>query len=110
MLFRARLVGMLDIWPAFLYETTCSLSARNFIIITIGAVVGIVGVVLIVSSAYPMGCEVVQISVLVFQMLEYLHIPNVIFGSINLNMHLFMLHSHIYVQDLALGNSTQSFK
>lgn len=101
MLSRASLVGMLDIWPAFLYETTCSLSAKYFIINTIGAVVDVVGVVLMVSSTYPMGPKVVQISVLVFQMLEYLHTPNKIFGSVNLNMNLFMLHSHMYVKDLA---------
>lgn len=79
------------------------MSARYFIIITIGAVVDVVGVVLMVSSAYPMGPKVVLISVLVFQMLEYLHTPNEIFGSVNLNMHLFMFHSHIYVKDLAFG-------
>lgn len=103
MLFRASLEGMLDIWPAFLHETTCSLSSRYFIIITIGAVVDVVGVVLMVSSTYPMEPKVVPISVLVFKTLEYLHTPNEIFGSVNLNMHLFMLHSHIYVKDLAFG-------
>lgn len=106
MLFRARLVGMLDIWPAFLHEITCSLSIKCFIFIIIGAVVvDVVCSVLMALSTHPMdGATLTKTqSSSVFQMLEYLHTPNEIFGSINLKMNLFMLHSHIYVKDLAFG-------
>lgn len=89
----------------FLHEITCSLSARYLITITIGVVVDAGGVVLMVLSTYPMGGAPLTKtqSSSVFQMLEYLHIPNEIFGSINMNMNLFMLHSHIHVKDLAFG-------
>lgn len=97
---------MLAIWSAFLHEITCSLSAKRFIFITIGVVVvDAVGSVLMVLSTHPMdGAPLTKTqSSSVFQMLEYLHTPNEIFGSINLKMNLFMLRSHIYAKDLAFG-------